>query len=370
MHQQPNNTPPLLPPFSPGNFETFDYTRVNTLRDALDHFQISTSNGVRYYIVNDEISFSLKTRAMCRRHIPLCPKKVVWNHIEVRPELRRTGVFSRYFREFLNGDWCMSIGQPSDEMIGIIVNMGDEVAGLMGDLETGLSPYMMRAQILPQLDIANMTFRERLRVARLSPDEQRDYIRQQQQQPQQRHEFRYPRPPVVSGPLFPEEENMHWLRLKYRADAFAVAANRDVAERLEINEALAVRDSKRSQAGPADYTDEQNRARERAIAPASSSTAIRTASARNRLGPSPLIPLRNVTARERDSGLEMCAVCFENMGSSTLIQPAGTHFGCGHTICVNCTQAARLRKCPYCREPSKIDPLPRGPRADFLFSHC
>jgi hypothetical protein len=158
----------------------------------------------------------------------------------------------------------------------------------------------------------------------------------------------YPRPPVVSGPLFPEEENRYWLRLKSRADAFAVAANLDVAERLGINKALAARDSKRSQAGPADYTYEQNR-----------------------LGPSPLIPLRNVTARERDSGLEICAMCLENMGSSTLIQPAGTQFGCVHTFCVDCSQAARLRKCPYCREPSVIDPLPRGgPRADFLFSHC
>jgi hypothetical protein len=180
----------------------------------------------------------------------------------------------------------------------------------------------------------------------------------------------YPRPPVVSGPVFPEEENTYWLGLKSRADAFNIAADRDVAERLAINEALAARDSKRYKVGPADYTDEQNRARERAIAPASSSTAIRTAFARNRLGPSPLIPLRNVTARERDSGLEICAICLQNMGSSTLIQPAGTHFGCKHTFCVDCTRRARLQACPYCREPSKIDPLPRSPRADFLFSHC
>jgi hypothetical protein len=270
----------------------------------------------------------------------------------------------------------------------------------------------------------------------------------------------YPRPPVVSGPLFPEEENTYWLGLKSRADAFAVAADRDVAERLAINDRSAVNEAARARAraiapassstairtasarnrpgpsplnppwnvtsrarpgpssytdeqnrararaitpassstairpasarnrpgpspliplrnvtsrarpGPSSYTDEQNRARERAIASASSSTAIRPASTRNRLGPSPLIPLRNVTAREMDSGLEMCAICLQNMGSSILMQPAGTHFVCGHTFCVDCSQAVRLRTCPLCREPSVIDPLPRNPHADFLFSHC
>jgi hypothetical protein len=218
----------------------------------------------------------------------------------------------------------------------------------------------------------------------------------------------YPRPPVVSGPAFPEEQNTYSMRLKSRADAFAIAANRDVAERLAINDRSAVNEAarararaiapassstairpastrnrlgpsplnppwnvtSRARAGPSSYTDEQNRARARAIAPASSSTAIRPASTRNRLGPSPLIPLRNVTARERDSGLEMCAICLQNMGSSILMQPAGTHFVCGHTFCVNCSTMSRLRTCPYCREPSVIDPLPRGPRSDFLFSHC
>jgi predicted Zn-ribbon and HTH transcriptional regulator len=270
----------------------------------------------------------------------------------------------------------------------------------------------------------------------------------------------YPRPPLVSGPVFPEEENRHWLRLKYRADAFAVAADRDDAERLAINDRSAVNEAarararaiapassstairpastrnrpgpsplnppwnvtsrarpgpssytdeqnrararaiapassstsirpasarnrpgpsplipprnvtSRARAGPSSYTDEQNRARERAIAPASSSTAIRTATTRNRLGPSPLNPLRNVTARERDSGLEICAICLQNMGSSILMQPAGTHFVCGHTFCVNCSTMSRIQRCPYCREPSVIDPLPRSPRSDFLFSHC